>query len=403
MAPEAFYEDRGTPIAVNLLLRVLAERHERIDLVTYHRGRSVTHENLTIHRILNIPFIKHIPPGLSWQKLVCDVFMTTKVIRLAIRKRYDILHCVEDSVFMGLLLKLLFGYRYVYDMDSSMAQQIVEKYPRLAPLGGALRMFEKTAVRGSEVVLPVCESLATLVETYEPKKIVLLRDVSLLSLQEESREFGELPSGVEGPIVMYIGNLEGYQGIDLLIDSFALSVRRGSGRGSLVIIGGSERDIKKYEEKCDNLGIAEKVHFLGSRPIEHLRNYLLQADILVSPRLKGKNTPMKIYSYLHSGRAVLATDVESHREVLNRGVASLAPPSVDGFAREMSALMENELLRSQLGAAGKRLAETKYSWETFRHDVNGLYDWLKMRVADGAGSGDGGGADRTRTGGGNGR
>lgn len=392
LAPEPFYEDRGTPIAVNLLLRVLSERHERVDLVTYHLGRDVAYENLTTHRIPKIPLIKRIPPGLSWQKLACDVFLTMKVIALAARKRYDVVHCVEESVFMGMCLKTLFGYRYVYDMDSSMAQQIVEKHPWLGPLGGILGWFERAAVRGSEAVVPVCESLAALAAGYRPRKIVLLRDVSLLSLEAGAGgAVADLPGGIEGPIVMYAGNLEHYQGIDLLVESFALAVRR-LGRGSLVIIGGTERDIDKYKTRCEALGIGERVHFLGPRPVERLGEYLAQADILASPRLKGKNTPMKIYSYLHSGKAVLATDVGSHREVLGGGVAALAAPAVAEFGREMAVLMEDEVLRRRLGTAGKNLAEAKYSFESFKREVNALYDWLETRhrrTADSGGAGAG--------------
>ncbi len=390
LAPEPFYEDRGTPIAVNLLLRVLAERGARVDLVAYHIGRGVAHENLTIHRIPNIPFIRRIPPGLSWQKLVCDVFMTMKVIGLAARRRYDVIHCVEESVFMGMCLKTLFGYRYVYDMDSSMAQQIVEKYPWLGWLGGFLGWFERAAVRGSEAVVPVCESLATLAAGYRPRKIVLLRDVSLLSLGAGAGgEPAGVPGGIEGPIVMYVGNLEHYQGIDLLVESFALAARR-AGRGSLVIIGGTEPDIGKYRARCEELGIGGRVHFLGPRPVERLGACLAQADILASPRLKGKNTPMKIYSYLHSGKAVLATDVVSHREVLGGGVAALAAPSVEEFGRELAVLMSDELLRRRLGVAGKSLAEAKYSYESFKREVNTLYDWLETGTRRVAGSGDGG-------------
>ena len=46
---------------------------------------------------------------------------------------------------------------------------------------------------------------------------------------------------------------------------------------------------------------------------------LLAADVLVSPRLKGLNTPMKIYSYLDSGSAVLATRLRTHTQVLDDG------------------------------------------------------------------------------------
>jgi glycosyltransferase involved in cell wall biosynthesis len=172
-----------------------------------------------------------------------------------------------------------------------------------------------------------------------------------------------------------------------LIDSFPHSYRK-AGKGSLVIVGGTNAEIEHYRRKCRELGIGDHVHFLGPRPVECLGDCLMAADILVSPRIKGKNTPMKIYSYLHSGKAVLATDVASHREVLGGGeVAALAAPSPEEFGGELAALMGNELLRKRLGNAGRNLAEANYSYESFRNQVNALYDWLQMTIPGGAGSG----------------
>ena len=57
------------------------------------------------------------------------MFVLFKAMRLACRKHYHLVHAVEESVFIALVLKWLFKIPYVYDMDSSLAQQIVEKYP----------------------------------------------------------------------------------------------------------------------------------------------------------------------------------------------------------------------------------------------------------------------------------
>ena len=69
------------------------------------------------------------------------------------------------------------------------------------------------------------------------------------------------------------------------------------------------------------------VHFLGPRPVQpRCPTSLRQADVLVSPRLKGLNTPMKIYSYLDSGTAVLATRLRTHTQVLDDRTAYLVEP-----------------------------------------------------------------------------
>ena len=68
------------------------------------------------------------------------------------------------------------------------------------------------------------------------------------------------------------------------------------------------------------------MHFAGPRPVRRSAATLAQADILVSPRTLGENTPMKIYSYLASGRSILATDIGSHTQALDASCALLVRP-----------------------------------------------------------------------------
>jgi len=185
---------------------------------------------------------------------------------------------------------------------------------------------------------------------------------------------------LKGLVILYVGNLEAYQGINLLLESFALARQQPDLAADLVIIGGQSADIEIYLERAQRLQIAAAVHFLGPRPLQDLAGYLQQADILVSPRIKGKNTPMKLYSYLDSGRAVLATDLPTHTQLLTPQVAYLAAPTPPAFAAGLLRLIKDAALRQQLGAAGRELIATQFSYEVYTRKVNGLFDWLAQRV-----------------------
>lgn len=180
LAPHPFYQNRGTPIAVDLVLKVLSERGEQIDVVTYHEGRDVEYNNVKIHRTPNLPFVKNIRPGFSWKKIVCDFFMFFQVINLIFKKRYNLIHAGEEAVFIALVLKVLFKIPYVYDMDSSIAQQMVEKHPGLKFLASFFDFCEGLAVKNSEVVVAVCDALSEDIQKYRPKKVVVIPDISLL-------------------------------------------------------------------------------------------------------------------------------------------------------------------------------------------------------------------------------
>jgi glycosyltransferase involved in cell wall biosynthesis len=380
LAPFPFYQDRGTPIALVRIVKALSERGDQeIDVITYHEGREVIHDHVTVHRIPAIPFTHCIRPGFSWKKIICDVFMFFKAVRFASRKHYHLVHAVEESVFMALVLKWLFKIPYIYDMDSSLTQQMVEQYRLLTPFIPLLNFFEGLAVKSAKVVVPVCEVLADAIKKNKPGKVVVLQDVSLLKVvhgQNQDNFNLRTELGISGLIIMYIGNLETYQGIDLLLASFSLVLKKTI-QTDLVIIGGQALDMQKYQRKACQLGIQQRVHFLGPKPVEYLAAYLAEADILVSPRIKGNLTPSKLYSYLHSGKVILATDLPSHTELLNSRIALLAGPTPEAFSEGMLRLINDETLRVELGTAGKMLIEEKYTYTVFCGKLNGLYEWLE--------------------------
>ncbi|MEO1296992.1 MAG: glycosyltransferase, partial [Cyanobacteria bacterium J06636_16] len=179
LAPQPFYSERGTPIAVKLILESISQRGHQADVLTYAEGESVDIENLTIRRIYQPEFTYGIRPGFSWKKIVCDGFMAIEAAKLCKTNKYDYLHAVEESVFIALALKLLFKIPYVYDMDSSLPQQLCEKYRWMKLLLPMTRFFERLAVKNSIMTLPVCSSLASSIKHYQPHKVFVLTDIAL--------------------------------------------------------------------------------------------------------------------------------------------------------------------------------------------------------------------------------
>lgn len=185
--------------------------------------------------------------------------------------------------------------------------------------------------------------------------------------------------GIAGLVIMYVGNLEEYQGIDLLLGSFAEALKRTQA-ADLVIIGGQPLDIERYKRAVGRLGIQTRVHFLGQKPLEELGRYLSAADILVSPRVKGSNTPMKLYSYLHSGKPVLATNLPTHTQLINENVALLVEPRIEEFSNGLVCLIKSPNLRGELGTAGRRFIEEGFTYEIFKEKLTSVFSWLESEL-----------------------
>ena len=92
-----------------------------------------------------------------------------------------------------------------------------------------------------------------------------------------------------------------------------------------------------------------------------LGNYLRQADVLVSPRIRGVNTPMKLYSYLDSGVPVLATRLPTHTQVMDDSVAVLVDPVPEAVGTGLVALFRDPIARAESGARGRRLARREFA------------------------------------------
>ena len=383
LAPQPFFQERGTPIAVRLALEVLAARgRDSIDLLTYHEGVDVEIPGVTIHRIWAPRWLSGIGPGISFKKVLCDFIFLFAALRLVVKARgtpYSLVHAVEESVFIACLIRVLFGIPYIYDMDSSLALQLTEKWTILKPLTPVLRWCEGVAIRMSCAVVPVCDALAVIAGSYGQRPIQVLYDISLLDQGQRVgsavslREEASLPG--DARVVVYIGNLERYQGIDLLLEGFSFLAARDSS-AQLIIIGGSAEHIAHYTSRARALNIGERVHLLGPRPVATLNHYLLQADILVSPRTMGNNTPMKIYSYLHSGRPVVATRLPTHTQVMDDRVSVLTEPTAEAFGTGLLSLVRDASLCAEIGERARLLAEERYTFEIFQRSLNSLYDRL---------------------------
>jgi glycosyltransferase involved in cell wall biosynthesis len=135
---------------------------------------------------------------------------------------------------------------------------------------------------------------------------------------------------------------------------------------------------------ANDLGLAERAYFLGPRPVGQLSHFMRQADLLVSPRIQGTNTPMKIYSYLDSGTPIVATNLPAHTQVLSPNEAALVAPDPDSLARAIQHLLERPEERQRLAANARELARSLYSWNTFRTNVETIFGELEARVMTGS-------------------
>jgi glycosyltransferase involved in cell wall biosynthesis len=179
-------------------------------------------------------------------------------------------------------------------------------------------------------------------------------------------------------VVLYAGTFEPYQGLELLVDA-AATVVRAQPDAAFLCLGGHEAQIAELRRRARDNGVEKHFFCLGVVPAETVEAHFAAADILVSPRVSGTNTPMKIYSYLGSGIPILATNIRSHTQVLNSEVALLVEPEADAIAAGILTLLEDSDLGQRLSRNALKLAQDKFSTEAYYAKVADVYAFLETR------------------------
>jgi len=370
IAPEPFFEPRGTPFSEFHRIRALVELGHTVDLVTYPFGKDVSIPGLRVFRSRRPPFVREVRIGPSLAKIPLDALLAITVVRRALGERYDAVHSHEEGSFIGVVLAAVLGVPHLYDMHSSLPQQLTNfAFSRSRVLRRVFEVLERFVIRRSRVVIVICPHLEETVRSIDRVVPTVLienspgsGDTPIAGSGQRIRQELELPA--TAPVVLYTGTFEAYQGLDLLFAAAAYVIARKPDV-RFVLAGGRPEQIDAARADARAAGLAEAVIFAGQRPADEIPAFLDAADALVSPRSSGTNTPLKIYQYLRSGRPIVATRLLTHTQVLDDAVAYLSDATAEGFgAAILEALADPDRARA-VGARARQLAETKYSYEAY--------------------------------------
>ncbi len=371
IAPEPFFEPRGTPFSEFHRIRALTDLGHQIDLVTYPFGQDVAMPGLRVFRCLRPPFVRGVRIGPSLAKLVLDVLLAFKVLRRAIGGRYDAVHSHEEGGVIGAALAAVLRVPHLYDMHSSLPQQLTNfAFSRSRAMAAFFRAVERFMIRRSRVIVVICPSLQDTVRAVDPGARTILIENAPGSAEERATETQAravrdgLGIAPETPIVLYTGTFEAYQGLDLLFDAMA-RVKRERPDVRLVLAGGKPHQVEAARAQAAAAGVLDVTVFAGERPASDIPAYLLASTVLVSPRSRGTNTPLKIYQYLRSGKPIVATRLLTHTQVLGDETAILTAPDVESFGRGILDALQDPQRAEAIGRRARQLAETKYSYHAY--------------------------------------
>jgi glycosyltransferase involved in cell wall biosynthesis len=384
IAPQPFFEPRGTPISVLQRLHGLSALGYQVDLVTYHLGEDVDIPGVTIIRAPRLPFIRQVKIGPSYAKVLLDILLFFQTVWQLLTQRYHVIHSHEEAAYFAMPLAWLFGTAHLYDMHSSIPKQLAGfKFGNYRPIIKLWELMEAWVLHTCWVVVTIGSDLEDHVLQVNPRANHIRVENAAVqnSVAGHPETINQLRDrlNLEGKLaVVYTGTFEHYQGLDMLLASIPI-VTQQNPDAVFLLVGGKPEQVAHWQHKANSLGLTEQVMFLGTVSLAESAHYLEVADALISPRLEGPSVPMKIYSYMLAGKAIVATNILAHTQVLDEVTAVLAEPNPKAFADALLRLLGDSELRQTLGRSARTFAEKEFSIESYIRKLDHAYLSIKYR------------------------
>ena len=178
-----------------------------------------------------------------------------------------------------------------------------------------------------------------------------------------------------GPVFGFIGSFYRYEGLRFLLEAFP-RVRAQIPAARLMLVGGGEEEAALKELAQRQQGVI----FTGRIPHQEVNDYYSLIDIFVCPRLRMRLTelvtPLKPLESMAMGKAVLASDVGGHKELIEDGRTGrlFAAENADDLITRSVQLANDPAMQAKLGEAGRQFVTNERSWEKLATRYVQLYE-----------------------------
>ncbi|WP_136514796.1 glycosyltransferase family 4 protein [Geomonas edaphica] len=378
LAPTPFFADRGCHVRILEEARAAMACGVELRLVTYHIGRDVP--GIPTERISGFSWYKKLEAGPSWVKPFLDVQLLFKAWKVARAFKPHVIHAhLHEGAFFGAFLKMLLRIPMLFDCQGSLTAEITD-HGFVKP-GSILQRFfatlERWINRSSDfIVTSASPTVELLLKDGVPKERVRALidgvDTEVFAPQPKEAIRARLGLPEKRPVVAYLGLMNRYQGIDLLLEAAAYLKGQGA-RIHYLIMGFPDA---AYREKAEEMGIADIITFTGRIPYDEAPLYLSAGDLAVSPKVSLTEANGKLFNYIACGLPTVVFDTPVNREILgDAGLYAKFGDATD-LAGAIGRLAGDSELREEVGAEGRERAISIHSWQARGRELAKIYRQL---------------------------
>ncbi|MBF0468400.1 MAG: glycosyltransferase, exosortase A system-associated [Desulfamplus sp.] len=199
--------------------------------------------------------------------------------------------------------------------------------------------------------------------------------------------------GLEGKrVIGFVGSFYRYEGLDLLVHAFA-DIAKDHTNAVLLLVGGGEMK-EELAQLAREYGIEKQVIMPGRIPHERIAGVYALIDILAYPRysmrLTELVTPLKPLEAMAMGKALVASDVGGHKELIQDGKTGLLfqAGNVDALEDALKQLLADSDLKAGFEDRGNKWVKSHHTWLQTTSVYQGIYRQV-LQIIYGVQSNDG--------------
>jgi glycosyltransferase involved in cell wall biosynthesis len=364
-----FPAPQGSQVLLQETALALQRRGHEVHLVVYGYGLGEAPEGLILHPAPNVLAADRIQAGPHWRKPFLDVALARTLRRVIHRYAVD---AVIAHNYEGLLVALAAGKRpLLYYAHNAMSDELPYYFAGAAWARRLGQWLDKTFPKRADRIVVPHKKLAghLIVRGCDHRRI------TVIAPPIDALQFTPSVVGKPVPPVLYAGNLDAYQNLELLRRTMLILQKRLP-QVRLIVATGQPSEIPFAEVRL-------------TPDFDSLRKLLAEDSVFVVPRVSWSGYPIKLLNAMAAGKPIVAC--QSAAFPIVNGINGLTVPDNDphAFAEALYRLLVDPRLRAELGRHARETALHEFNPESVGRQLEAVLNALVSVTRSQLGSGRG--------------
>ncbi len=384
LSPTMFFADYGAHVRILEETLTLQRRGHRVTILAYPNGRDI--EGIEVRRCWGVPFNYRVIVGSSRHKIYLDLLLAAMSVWYVIRHKPDIIHAhLHEGGLIGWVLSKLTGAPLVFDFQGSLTAEMLDHnfLKPQSPFCRFLQWLERHIDHAADVVLTsslhgaelLKEKFGVPATRIDPTPDCVNANIfgpDQFSAEEKQQLKRTLGLPLDKKVIVYLGVLTAYQGIDKLLESLALLSQTREEDFHLLLMG--YPGVARYQAMAQELGVAPYVTFTDKIPYDQAPRYLALGDIATAPKMSATEGSGKILNYMAMALPTVAFNLPVSREFLGDGGIYAPEFSSQALATALNRALDLSTdERARLGLYLRRRAIRHFSWDRAGEQIEAVY------------------------------